>query len=450
MSSATADVTLRTEIRGAPARLFRQRPREVVISGPAGTGKTRSILEFLHAEAQSRKVRILILRKTHESLRQSTMVTFTQQVLHAFDGRQSILDGVVYHGGGGTRPAQFIYADTGSVIVTGGMDKVEKVLSTEWDIVYINESTELSLDEWETILTRTDRPSLDEKPPSMVIGDCNPNVPTHWILNRSRDGSLELWQSVHEDNPAMWDRAKRDWTASGQRYLERLEKLTGVRYQRLRLGNWVAAEGQVYENWSEARHVINRFDIPADWARYWVIDFGFNHAFVWQWWAQSPDGDLYRYREIYYTQRLVEDHARQGLALSRNEPRPAAVITDHDAEDRATFERHTGYRTRAAVKNVSAGIQAVAERLGKDGQKPRIFFLRDSLVERDMELKEAGKPTCTEEEFPTYVWKRGVAVGKSDKPIKDEPVKEDDHGMDTCRYLVAYFDLRKRKGLGAI
>src|SRR5699024_9371522 len=111
-----------------------------------------------------------------------------------------------------------------------------------------------------------------------------------------------------------------------------------------------------------AVHLIPPFDIPDDWDRYWVIDFGFVHAFTWNWYAVDHDGRIYLYRQIYRTRRLVEDHAAHGMRLSRDEPRPRKIICDHDAEDRATFERHTGLRTTAATKNVSAGIQAVQER----------------------------------------------------------------------------------------
>jgi phage terminase large subunit len=40
---------------------------------------------------------------------------------------------------------------------------------------------------------------------------------------------------------------------------------------------------------------------------------------------------------------------------------------------------------------------------------------------------------CTEEEFDSYVWPKGV----DGKPVKEEPVKEHDHGLDALRYLVA-------------
>jgi hypothetical protein len=64
--------------------------------------------------------------------------------------------------------------------------------------------------------------------------------------------------------------------------------------------------------------------------------------------------------------------------------------------------------------------------------KPRLFILRSALVEVDEDLLDAKKPTCTREEIAAYSWK--------DKSKKEEPVKEDDHGMDTMRYAVMAID----------
>ncbi len=61
-----------------------------------------------------------------------------------------------------------------------------------------------------------------------------------------------------------------------------------------------------------------------------------------------------------------------------------------------------------------------------------MYLLRDALVEKDQELEDSGKPTCTIDEIPGYVW----AQGKKD----EEPKKEDDHGADTMRYVVAEQD----------
>jgi phage terminase large subunit len=47
-------------------------------------------------------------------------------------------------------------------------------------------------------------------------------------------------------------------------------------------------------------------------------------------------------------------------------------------------------------------------------------------------LIDAKKPWCTEQEFTDYVW--------SNKKTKEEPVKENDHGMDAVRYAVMHVD----------
>ncbi len=250
-----------------------------------------------------------------------------------------------------------------------------------------------------------------------------------------------MLESRHEDNPTLYgeDGAV---TPFGASYMAKLDALTGVRYQRLRKGIWAAAEGLVYEDYDPHVHLIDRFEIPADWPRYWVIDFGFTNPFVLQWWAEDPDGRLYLYREIYRSQRLVEDHAKDALALVQNkegvwtEPVPTAIICDHDAEDRATFTRHVGLPTHAAKKAKTKGIQSTQARfkIQPDG-KPRIFFLRDSVVQRDQLLVDAGKPTSTVEELTGYVWPQGKVGDKA-----EEPVKEDDHGMDDMRYMVAHRD----------
>ena len=107
-------------------------------------------------------------------------------------------------------------------------------------------------------------------------------------------------------------------------------------------------------------------------------------------------------------------------------------MCDHDAEDQATLVENE-LQTLNADKRVSVGLEVVMERLKiqEDG-RPRLFILRDSLVEIDQSLKEAKKPYRIESEWDGYIWK--------ETGTKEEPVKKDDHGMDLVRYSCMQVD----------
>lgn len=368
-------------------------------------------------------MRGLIVRKTRRSITQSAMVTFERKVLHP-------LEKVRFH----TTQQAYLYPN-GSELVVGGLDKASKVMSMEYDMAYVQEAIELTEDDWESITTRL---RYGVMPYQQLIADTNPDRENHWLNLRGRNGKTTVLESRHEDNPTLWDKERNAWTKEGEAYIGKLEALTGVRYKRLRKGLWVQAEGQIYDEYDPAIHLIDRFDIPYTWPRYLVVDFGFTNPFVAQWWAEDLDGRLFRYREIYMTQRLVEDHAKQIRALCAGEPLPEDVICDHDAEGRATLAKYLGMSTTPAHKAVSEGIQAVQSRLKVAGDgRARLYLLRDSLVERDEARAEAKLPTCTEEEVDGYVWNL-----KSGRNKGEEPVKENDHGMDAARYMVAHRDLR--------
>lgn len=423
--------------RGVARALFECRASEVLLSGPAGTGKSRACLEKLHLMALLNPgMRGLIVRKTLASLGSTGLVTWREHV-----AKESLAVGdVVWYGGSPQEAAAYRYSN-GSTVVVGGLDKAQKVMSSEYDVIFVQEAIELTVDDWEALTTRLRNGKVSFQ---QLLADCNPSTPTHWLKARADRGDTVMLESRHEDNPVLFG-PDGTLTPIGVDYVGKLDRLTGVRYHRLRHGRWVAAEGLIYEEWDPAVHLVDRMPIPQTWTRWWSIDFGFTNPFVWQDWAEDPDGRLYLVREIYRTRRLVEDHAKHILRLVAPagkwvEPRPRAVICDHDAEDRATLERHLGLSTVAAKKTVSDGIQAVQTRIRPAGDgRPRLFILRDSLAERDPELEESKRPTCTAEEIVGYVWDQTPG-----KPPKETPVKDNDHGMDAARYVVAERDLGAR------
>lgn len=453
----------RWSFRGGNAELAARVDGEIVLSGPAGTGKSVAALHRVFELAvRNPGMRALLVRRTHVSLTSSGLVTWREKVCPVSLEKRT----VTYYGGSSEEPAQYRFWN-GSKVMLGGMDHSGKVMSTEYDLIYVQEAIELDEDHWESLSTRLRNGRLQHM---QLIADTNPSAPQHWLKDRANKGTTVMIESRHADNPAYVDDAGEP-TPEGRVYLGRLDKLTGVRRLRLRDGVWAAAEGVVYDGWDDARNLVDHFDPPAEWRRWWVIDFGYTNPFVCQWWAEDPDGRYWLYREIYRTQRLVEDHAadilaqvarvtdkgaERGLTLAQAvaaggpmvewlEPKPEAIIVDHDAEDRATLRRHLGgMATRAARKEKGPGIEAVAARIRPAGDgKPRLLIMRDTLVERDDLLVDAKLPTCTYEELAGYVW----APPTGGRAPKEEPVKKDDHGVDGMRYLVATNDLAGRPSI---
>lgn len=423
--------------RGGCAKAFTSRAPELLLSGPAGTGKSRALLERLLVMALKYPgMRGLIVRKTLVSLGSTALVTWRQNV-----ATQAIEAGLMrYYGGSAEEAPQYRFTN-GSRIMIGGMDKPSRIMSSEYDVVYVQEAIELDAADWEAITTRLRNGVI---PYQMVMADTNPDVPTHWLKNRCDLGTTTLIESRHEDNPTLMD-ADGTLTPFGKSYISKLDNLTGVRKQRLRGGLWVAAEGMIYEDYDPAVHLVNRFRVPKDWTRYWAIDFGFTNPFCWQDWVVDPDGVAYLTAEIYLTRQTNDQHAamilkhvtdgrdkgRKGEWL---EMKPQAIICDHDAEGRAVLARELGMSTVPAHKAVTEGIQAVQLRLRPKGNGKRgIYLMRDSRIHpADPELLDAKKPTCTAEEIPGYIWDQGAG-----KAPKEQPVKVDDHGCDALRYFVA-------------
>jgi len=427
---------------GSAVELFRSKEPEILLSGAAGTGKSRACLEKVHAMCLANPgMRALVARKTAVSLTSTGLVTFREIV-----AKEAIESGELkFYGGSRTEAASYKYGN-GSTITIGGLDKATRIMSSEYDVIYVQEATELVEDDWEALTTRLRNGKVSFQ---QLMADCNPGPPQHWLNQRCLRNQCTMVFCRHEDNPRLFDTGTHEWTTEGSSYIARLDALTGVRRERLRFGRWAAAEGLVYTTFDPEIHLYKPIGLPPkEWPRYLSVDFGYKNPFVCQWWCADGDGRLFMYKEIYMTGRLVEDHARRILDLIRKgdghrpDEMPVEVICDHDAEDRATLEKHLGLSTAAASKNISEGIQAVQSRMRveKDG-RPRLFICRDALTEVDSSLADAHKPKCTQDEMLEYVWDVGRARGAALGTAKEAPVKANDHGMDAMRYMVAALDM---------
>jgi len=428
-------IKAKLEVRGNLAKFFSNtKDVELILDGPAGSGKTRVALERQHLICcKYPNCRGLVTRKYRSSMNETCLQVLDKSVY-------ADKHGVPYRDAPHwwERDQKYVY-DNGSEIIVAGMDDPTKIMSSQYDWAYWNEVIEGKQDEWLSIMTRLRNGAV---PYSQMLGDTNPGHPKHWIKQREADGLLTMYPTNHKDNPVYWNRLEKRWTKLGEDYVNRIlrDSLSGHIRDRLYLGLWKAAEGLVYDMWNPDIHVVPRRDVPRHWPRYWVFDFGFVDPFVWIELVEDTDsgGILYLHRELYHTGMTVKDAIHFILDHSKG-INPYALICDHDAEDRATVEQESGMLTLPAFKKISPGIQAVQHRLKgtRFGGKPGFMVMNDANLLLDKSLKARHKPTCTEEEFPNYQWD----IGKmAQDRYKDLPIDRDNHGMDVVRYGIGFVD----------
>ena len=243
--------------------------------------------------------------------------------------------------------------------------------------------------------------------------NCNPAGPGHWlykewILQAEKRNCLRLHFTM-EDNPGLTK-------AIRQRY-ERL--YTGVFYRRFVLGQWVQAEGRIYDFFTgemvgKAPQCCDQWYISCDYGTVNPMSMGL--------WGRC-EGIWYRVKEFYFDSRrelrqMTDAEYAAELERLAQGRKIAAVIVDPSAASFIEVLRRRGWRVRKAENEVLSGIRLTADLL-KNG---KLVICEDCM-------------DCLRE-IEDYVWEPGGG---------DRVCKKNDHAMDDMRYFAATV-LGKRDG----
>lgn len=413
--------------------------REWLISGPSETGKTWATLWRLDSLLRATpRAQAALVRRVRATLAPTVLITW--QRIQDHRARMGDRPALVY---GGNTPQWYDYPN-GARLWVGGMDDPGKILSGERDFIYVNQAEQLERQHWETLTTRTTgRGAVTATP--MLFGDCNPGGPTHWILSRRDAGQLLLLHSRHEDNPALHDGA--DWTAQGRRTLATLNALTGIDALRLGRGEWAAAEGQVFDTWSDGPadgNVTEAAEYQPGADVYWFLDDGYSagnakatagidpqtgmyvadaHPRVFLLAQLRDDGRLCVFAEDYACLTLSDQHIARVQALGPADadkpyPEPERVIYGPGAAEirgrlvaAELSPRQSGPRVDESIKELRRALAPDANGWRRVLVHPRCQHLRRELASYQYE------------------------------PGSEKPLKQYDHGPDALR--VGYYALRR-------
>ena len=250
--------------------------------------------------------------------------------------------------------------------------------------------------------------------------NCNPGGPEHWFYKTwIQEGEKRNCLRLHftmEDNPSLTK-------AIRQRY-ERL--YSGVFYRRFILGQWVQAEGRVYDFFEPDMVGIAPTE-PLE--QYYIsCDYGTVNPTSMGLWGRKGEA-WYRIGEFYFNSRLENrqmtdaEYADALEKLAGGRP-ITAVIVDPSAASFLEVLRRRGHRVLKAKNDVLAGIRLTADCL----KKGRVVICQ-------------GCEDCLRE-MDGYVW--DLQSGSRDR-VK----KENDHAMDDMRYFVSTVLGQEQSGFAA-
>lgn len=231
-------------------------------SGAVSAGKSRGgcIKAFLLSVIYPGS-RGLICRKEARALYGSTYQTLRQVIPNEY-----IID---YRQMKGEIIVRSMDKNYPSTIVLSGLDKragesyPQKIGSTEYNWIFVDEGTELDEGDWNMLITRLRyrMPHLSDesnrKIPRQMFTATNPDSPHHFLykffFEDMDNPNKETILTTPYDNPTLT-----------KAYIDNVEKsLSGIMKERLLLGKWVVAEGVIYSSFDPIVHVAKSSESSA-------------------------------------------------------------------------------------------------------------------------------------------------------------------------------------------
>lgn len=443
--------------------------------GGVGNGKTLAgcIRVLLLADLYPGN-RILVGRLTYPELRDTT--------------QKQLLDIVRLRNGGNLERGDYVESynkndnilvlRNGTEIIFRYLENEESILNLNLGAFYVDQAEFIKEEIFTHLLSRLRWWSQEEtakfkakyKRTPKHFGFITGNPAPGWVdrrfrLGKNPDGeTLEIPHKLFEAPTS----ENKDHLPKG--YEEELRRnYSSIWVKRYLEGDWSTFLGQVYQEFQVSLHVIKPFAIPAHWPRFIGWDHGTTNPTSVSWQAVDEQGFVVYYKEYYQVSAVIKNHAEavkqlcKGDSVTRGEDGESVLVwmdpsvrgnTDADGRDFRQLYLDYGIIGIPANNSVSAGIEKVSSLLHHDPE--RLFpDWHERGCKKDAQgriLREADKgspkvfifETCVAllKELPQYRYKE-LKLGET-KNKYEEPVKHNDHAMDSWRYSsMAIFEQAK-------
>ena len=353
-----------------------------LLVGGAGSSKSYSVAQFLIKKFfEEKDIRILVVRKTTPSLR----ITAYHLIL-------DLLKEYGWLSYCNLNKTEMTLTCGNNEMLFKGLDDPEKIKSAEFNYIWVEEATEITLEDYRQLNLRLRRKGKLNQ----IFLTCNPISALHWIKQELADKQkIAINHSTYKDNPFL-----------DEVYRQQLEDLINQDvnfYKIYALGQWGVLENIIYEGWKSYGNISEYGKQPQEIS--YGIDWGYESpaALIRIYWF---DGDKVIWEEVIYQEHLTipefiklakelipENEIQKEFYAGTDEP--GSIQQFYDA----------GFNIHKAITDVRDGINYC---------KAHLIGLIGANI-----IKEAQG------------YKR-----KEDKNgnVLEEPVKFMDHGMDGGRY----------------
>ncbi|MEG0339922.1 MAG: phage terminase large subunit, partial [Oscillospiraceae bacterium] len=280
--------------------------RYVAYGGARGGGKSWAVRQkAMLLAAEYAGIRMLLLRRTFPELREN----------HILPLQRSLMGLAVYKDS--EKAFTFVNGSRLKFGYCDGEDDVLQYQGQEYDIIFLDEATQFSEFQFE-VLTAALRGANTF--PKRFYLTCNPGGVGHaWVKRLFIDKRYRKSENADDytfiaatvyDNKALTD--------SDIGYVKMLENLPEDLRRAWLLGDWDVFEGQYFTEFRRETHVCEPFSIPKEWRKYLTMDYGLDMLAA-LWIAVDNDGKAWVYRELYKTNLIISEAAREVKACMENE-----------------------------------------------------------------------------------------------------------------------------------
>lgn len=362
--------------------------------GAVRSGKTYiSLWRFLKELDNGPPGEYCIISRTYDSFKRNILPLLTQMIgadVKYFAGKREMV----------------IWQKTIHIVGADDARSESKIRGSTFCGAYVDEATIIPEEVFKMLVSRCAMGS------AKIFATTNPDGSYHWLKRDYLDDNPDVksWQFTLEDNPQL--------TREEKDYLRRQYK--GVWHKRFIEGQWVQAEGAVYDFFDERLHVI---DFPPGQAKYYIVGvdygttnpcafvlIGVNESLYPNMWVEN----VYCYDSKKHQRQKTDSEYAADLARFIDGHAVKAIYVDPSA---ASFKLEL---SRSGINGV---LDAENEVL--DG----IRYVSDLLANGTLKICRR----CDEliKEIQGYIWDARSAITGVDKPVK-----ENDHICDATRYCL--------------